>query len=173
MRMTPAYSFTLETEAIAKALAIPESGVMSAFCDGRVASRFSELWAAKCFGVIAHKSSNQRSSDGFFPTPDGDRVEIAIRTLTRRGIRFQDSIYMGGGRSCSMRQLKESIRRSDKWYVCDITGFPTIAFYKIKASLLEQWIDDGVLSTSGLSAEKFAMLLNRDATPMLRQLELV
>jgi hypothetical protein len=171
MRLTPAYSFKLDTEALAAALAIPEDAVVPAFRDGRVSSRFSELWAAKCFGIVCHKNTNNRSTDCFVEMPDGDKVEIAVRTLTR-SIRFQDSIFIGGGRKrCTLADLKQSIRRSDRWFVCDVRDFPEVRFYKIKSSVLEKWIDNGELTPSGLSAKRFTELLNRDARPMLRQLD--
>jgi hypothetical protein len=170
--MTPAYSITIDIDALASALTIDRAKVIEAFQDGRVCSRFVELWAESRFGLIRHANSNHPSSDGYFMTADGDNIQIAVRTLTRSGVRFQDSRFIGSGRSCSIDDLKASIRRSDKWFIFDIRFFPTITLLKLRCALLEQWIDSGELTPAGLSANNFAQLLNRIATPMVRQISM-
>ncbi len=169
--MTPAYSIKLNEEQLASALMLTIADIRSCFSDGRVASRFVEHWAERMFGVIKYLNTNHQSSDGYYELADGSKIEVSIRTLTDNGIRFQDSKFMGVGRSCSVSDLKASIRRADQWIVFDITPFPLIRAMKIKCSVLEHWIDMGELTPSGLSYSSFCKLLNRDDVAMHRVLE--
>jgi hypothetical protein len=168
--MTPAYSITIDAAAVAEALQITEEQTIEGFRDGRVSSRFAEYWAASMFSLVLYTNKNHRSSDGYYTLPDGSKIEVSIRTLTARGIRFQDSKFIGVGRSCSLDELKASIRRTDQWIVVNVATFPTVEGYKIKCSTLEHWIDAGELTTTGLSYARFAEQLNRDEIPMFRQL---
>jgi hypothetical protein len=169
--MSPAYSITIDAAALAGALQITEEQTIAAFRDGRVSSRFAEYWAASMFGLVLYENKNHRSSDGYYQLPDRSKIEVSIRTLTARGIKFQDSKFMGGGRSCSLDDLKASIRRTDQWRIINVANFPIVEGYAVKCSVLEHWIDAGELTPSGLSYDGFAELMNREPTlPMLRQL---
>jgi hypothetical protein len=169
--MTPAYSIRLDPNLLAEALHISVAQVYAAFTDGRVISRFVEHWAEQMFGLKKYINTNHKGSDVYYIMPDGENIEFSVRTLTAHGIRFQDSKHMGAGRTCSMEELKACIRRTDRWLVFDIRLFPLVTAYKVKCSILEQWMDKGELTTSGLSAKRFCALLNRDATAQVRQLE--
>ena len=170
--MTPGYTMLLDADSLALALQITKEQTIQAFRDGRVASRFSELWAATMFTLYLYQNKNHPSADGYYTLPDNSKIEVSIRTLTARGIKFQDSKFIGAGRSCSMTDLKASIRRTDQWIVMDVAGFPKIDGYKVKCAVLEHWIDAGELTPAGLSYSRFAIQLNRDDMPMVRQLEL-
>lgn len=170
--MTPAVSIVIDAAALADALTITEAQVKEAFRDGRVSSRFAEYWAATMYSLVLYPNKNHPSSDGYYSLPDRSKIEVSIRTLTARGIRFQDSKFIGVGRSCSLDDLKASIRRTDQWIIINVANFPTVEGYKVKCSTLEHWIDAGELTPGGLSYDGFAELMNRDAEPMLRQLAL-
>ena len=167
---TPGYSFTININLLAEALLMPEQDCVDEFRDGRVASRFTEHWAARIFGFKRHRRDHP-GSDGYYVLPEGDEIRGAVRTLTESGIKFQDSKYIGSGRSCSQQDLTRSIRNTDMWIVFDIRNFPIVEPIKVRTSILEYWIEQGDLTTAGLSAVKFAMLLNRDACPQYRQLQ--
>jgi hypothetical protein len=170
MEPTPTLSFVIDVAKLAEALEISEQNCISEFRDGRVISRFTELWAAEKFGFMRYPR-NYPGPDGYCMLADGDKVEIAIRSLTNSGIRFQAAKYIGGNRTCSRDNLTESIRNTDRWLIFDIRNFPVIDIFKIRTSLLEHWIGRGELTARGLKAQKFAMLLNRDAMPQYRLLQ--
>lgn len=164
----PKHVFELDGEKIAEALMIPLPQLTRLFRDGRVASKFVEEWATSLFGVTKHANSNHPSSDAFGKIAD-EVFEFSIRTLTWGGIRFQDSKYIGCGRSCNMADLKASIRRTDRWLVFDIRRFPEVAAYKLKTSTIEKWIDAGKLTPSGLTSEKFETLVEQDGVIVNRE----
>lgn len=163
-----------DLDKLSEALHMPSYIVREVFRDGRVAWRFAEHWAQDGFCVTRHKSNTHISTDAFVPLHGDDRVEYAIRTLTKGGIKFQDSRYYGTGRSCNLATLKECVRRSDRWIVVDITAFPVVKSYKLKSSMLDNWIDMGDLNVNGVSYDRFFQLIRRDGKlKALQQMELI
>lgn len=155
-------SIKIDTAALAKALQMPEAQVIECFRDGRVSASFAECWVEKVFRLLLHPNKNHKSSDGFLRLPDWSRIEVSIRTLTKGGIKFQRSKFMGCGRGCTMQDLKDSIRSTDLWIVVNVKTFPRVWFYPLKCAVLERWMDDGVLKVSGLSYDRFVRLLKLD-----------
>jgi len=170
--MNTFYSFTVSPPMIAAALNIPLKKVRRLFKDGRVVAGFCELWAETICGVRKHKRGNGVFSDCYALMPDEEPIEVAVRTLTPQGIKFQDSRYIGTGRTCDVPRLKASIRRFDSWIVFDICNFPRIAVYKLKGRTLEEWIDSGDLRPTGLKPQRFIDLLRSEDGPKWRPLDL-
>lgn len=164
----PLHIFELDIEKLEEAIMIPAPQLIALFKDGRVSSKFAEEWAVSLFDVFKYENSNHRSSDAY-GVIGNERFEFSVRTLTKHGIKFQDSKFMGFGRSCTLEDLKASIRRTDRWLIFDIRNFPEIAAYKLKSSTLEHWIDDRHLTQSGLSPEKFERLMSKEIVTVHRE----
>lgn len=162
MEYTQSRVFSLDLCQISSALRIPPPEVKDMFRNGVVASRFTEAWSAYLFGVTKHKSPTHMGSDAYGEI-NGERFEFAIRSLTSRGIKFQASKFIGSGRTCSIENLKLSIRMADRWLVWDIRQFPELTAYIIKSSTIEQWVDDGQLTPSGISPQRFELLIGNGA----------
>jgi len=144
---------------IAEALKISVESVTKEFQDGRVISRFAEYWAAELFGFHKHNGSNIPLTDGELTTPQMGSIKVSVRTLTKRGIKFQQSKFIGYGRSCNKENLIKSIEEVDKFCVVDITNFPKITLVLLDTKVLLRWIREEKLSQVGLNKVKFYTLL--------------
>jgi hypothetical protein len=132
--------------ALAAVLHVPEELVPRLFADGRIAFGFAELWIVKQFRARLRKGKNDPS---------------AVRMLTDEGVKFQDSKHLGIGREPATRaELKASIIDLDRRYVCDVRWFPKVTLYKLPLETLVQAIDDGRLTTKGLSPVQFIELFD-------------
>ena len=116
----------LDVNNLAKSLGISEEAVVKEFTDGRVISRFAEHWAARLYNFDKAVNSNQKGYDGVFITPLVN-LRIGVRSLTKSGIKFQDSKYIGSGRNCNTENLIESVNSFDVEIVVDIIEFPDIS----------------------------------------------
>jgi hypothetical protein len=150
--------------AIASSLEISTDAVLKEFKDGRVISRFTEHWCAELYNFVKNDSSDAEGFDGFIPSTGGlGNQKIAVRTLTARGIKFQQSKYIGSGRQCTQDNLIESLQKADYELVVDCTDFPIVLFIPIKTSdLIILAMKDGkkgvkILNPRGLSASDFYM----------------
>lgn len=122
-----------DVNAIASALGISVEAVLKEFKDGRVISRFTEHWCAELYNFVKNDSSDAEGFDGFVPSEGGlGDQKIAVRTLTARGIKFQQSKYIGSGRCCTQENLIESLQMADYELVVDCIGFPTVLFLPVK-----------------------------------------
>lgn len=133
--------------ALAAVLHVPQELVARRlFEDGRIAFGFAELWMVKQFGMRMRKGKNDPAS---------------VRMLTDEGVKFQDSKKLGVGRETATRaEVKESIIKYDRRYVCDVRWFPKVALYKIPLAMLERLIDRGQLTPAGLSPAQFIDLFD-------------
>jgi hypothetical protein len=155
-------------EHLAAAFRISEESVRELFHNGRFVSWLAEYWVRDAFKLSLYSNKNHASSDGYHALPDNSQVEHSIRVITARGIKFQASKNMGAGRSCTLNDLKDNIRKTERWIVVDVVQFPRITFYRLKCSVLERWIDNGELTTSGLPYNRFTLLCKRDRIPLVR-----
>lgn len=153
-------TMTLNADQIATALKIELAAVIKEFQDGRVASRFSEHWAARLFDFHKHNGSNVPHTDGERAISNMGSLGISVRTLTKRGVKFQQSKFIGSGRMCTMDNLVCSVEATDMVCVVDITEFPSIQFVLLDTKILLKWIRDGQLAKSGLGKVKFYTLVN-------------
>jgi hypothetical protein len=165
MALEAGYTMKIDTDTLSESLLISPDECMDAFSDGRVISRFSEYWVCKALGFTKHSNTNHKSSDAHC-----NGFEISIRSLTKNGIRFQDSRFIGAGRTCSRQDLIDSVEATDRWAVCDINDFPYIHIYQLRSMTIRQWVTEGEVTPSGLTPSKFVKLMNRDQQQMMRLL---
>jgi hypothetical protein len=163
------YRLKIDMAATAAGLFITEADALEIFKDGRAIALVAEYWVAQKTGVTRY-NNNYPGVDAFVRMPSGDRMHCAIRVLTKH-IRFQASKFMGAGRTCTMQDLKASIRKSDRWAVVDNTDLPHITIYMFPETLLEDWIDAGELTVAGMSNDRFTALVLAER-PTINQMEL-
>jgi hypothetical protein len=138
-----------DISAIAAALKITSEQVISAFRDGRGAWPFSELWGAHLYEFIKHANTNQPFSDGAVALGQLRDVNVSVKALTNRGIKFQQSKYVGFGRSTDQAGLIASIEACDRIVVVDITEFPSVSFVPIDSTRLIGAAHTGQLTVRG------------------------
>jgi len=92
------YNLSFNPKKIGDALCITENQVRDEFSDGRVISRFSEYWASRLYNFQKCKSSNEAGYDGTI-TLKLTKIKVGVRSLTKSGIKFQQSKYIGSGRN--------------------------------------------------------------------------
>lgn len=152
------FKFRLSAKAISSSVIMPEDAVPIAFGDGRVASRFSECfseyWVEHFYGWEKCKNSNQAGFDNICKTSSGDLL-VSVRCLTLNGISFQQSSYLGSGRSNSLDTLKKSLDDIHIVVVIDVTGFPWIRMLPIKRDDLLCLLNEGKLPKSRMSQNCF------------------
>lgn len=132
---------TFDIVALAAVLHIPQVLVPRLFADGRIAFGFAELWTVKQFRAPMRKGKNSPAS---------------VRMLTDEGVKFQDSDRLGVGRpTATSTEVKDSIIRWDRRYVCDVRWFPKVTLYKLPLAMLVRLVDEGKLTAAGLTPARF------------------
>jgi len=142
-----------DAEEIAKALRISPKEAVEALRDGRGAWPFSELWGARLYEFIKHSNTNKPVSDGAVALEQLRDVKISIKALTRGGIKFQQSKFVGFGRSTDRDGLVGSLEGCDRVVVVDITGFPTVRFLPLDTTRLVSAVYKDRLTTNGWSRD--------------------
>jgi hypothetical protein len=138
-----------KAEKIAAALRIDTQQAIAAFQDGRGAWPFSEYWGAKLYEFIKHSNTNKPFSDGAVALEQLRDVSISVKSLSKRGIKFQQSKYVGFGRGTDKEGLIASLEACDRVIVVDIRDFPTVRFVPIDATRLLSAAHKGDLTLSG------------------------
>lgn len=140
--------------AIADALKISEDEATSALRDGRGAWPFSEVWGGKLYDFIKHSNSNMPLSDGSVALGQLRDATVSVKALTRGGVKFQQSKFVGYGRSTDKSGLVASIEASDRVVVVDITEFPVVRFLPIDSTRLVGAAHTERLTINGWSKAK-------------------
>lgn len=155
----PQYMICLNKEKIAASLGLTVEQVIKEFKDARVISRFSEYWAGKLYDYEKIENSNNASYDGIIKNKLIGNIYISIKTLTNSGIRFQQSKYVGSGRSCDKKKLLDSFMGVDFVIVTDIINFPIIKFIPVKTDILIGLVKKDLLSCNGYKGNKFYKII--------------
>ena len=148
-------------KSISEALHIPEEAVLREFTDGRVISRFSEYWGAKLYNFEKYSNSNHKDTDGAIHTESLGDIGVSIKTLTKAGIRFQNSKNVGSGRKCSPEDLLDAILSAPRILIVDVVEFPKVSFVMLTSQTIGKWVYQKSLGINGLKREKFYELLSQ------------
>lgn len=151
----PQYKIKFDVDKIADALCITSDQAIKEFRDGRVISRFSEYWAGKIYDFKKEDNTNNEGYDGIVEIPLLGKFYVGVRSLTKSGIRFQKSKFMGSGRHCNINNLIESIQDIDFEIVVDILDFPCIIMSPVDKDKLLYLINNGELTMSGFNRKQF------------------
>ena len=151
-----------DSAAIAAALHVPRAMAEAKFRDGRVAGQWGELWAASLFDFVVHGHANVPATDGAVQASALGDLGVSVKSLTRKGVKFQQSKYQGVGRRCSQADLIDSIGRSDRHLVVDIRSFPTVDFLVLPAAWLLGKAYAERLKPAGWRADQLYDELERD-----------
>lgn len=146
------YNLIFDPNLLAEGLGITTDEIIESFKDGRVASRFVEYLSSKLYG-LEKKNSNNPGFDSIMTHPLV-LLKTEVRTIGKSGIRFQQSIDIGGKRKCSTKQLLEAIKANDFYIAVDIQDFPKVCFIPIASKKLQIFIDRGELKSGGWSRKK-------------------
>ena len=145
----------LSAEEIAAALRLTPQQIVAKFQDPRVTSWFAELWGEKLFQYTAHGSANHPGSDAAINLGDIGRFDIAVRCFMRNTLKFQKSKFIGSGRSATLDDLIQSIYDVERYIVVDLRQFPRLRFLPLDSKSLLRLIQEGKLTTSGISPGRF------------------
>ena len=151
----PNFKMVFDPRKIADALWISYDQAEKEFKDGRVVSRFSEYWTSKLYGFEKSDCSNTAGFDGTINNPLIGLIHIGVRSLTKAGIKFQQSRFVGSGRSCTHQDLVDSVRYMDFEIVVDIVDFPCVLLSAVSADKLLSMIEHRELTTTGFSRIKY------------------
>jgi len=152
-------SLTFDVALIADALHIGATEVVEAFGDGRGAWPFSEFWGRKLYDFIKHTNSNTPFSDGAFALGQLGNAAISVKALTGKGVKFQQSKYVGVGRTSTKETLISSLEACDRVVVVDVTGFPVVRFIPIESTRLVSAAHTGRLKTGGWTRKSLMVWL--------------
>jgi hypothetical protein len=142
---------------IAKALKLEPAQITAAFQDGRGAWPFSELWGERLFEFVKHSNSNEPSSDGAVALDQLRNVNVSVKALSKAGVKFQQSKFVGYGRTTTKENLIASVEACDRVVVVDITEFPKVRFIPLDGTRLVSAVHNRKLTANGWSK---ARLLN-------------
>ncbi len=147
------YEFQADAPAIAAALKIDETDVVTAFRDGRVSSRFGEYWASKVYGYERESSSNAAFSDGYIGGALG--LKVSVKSLSPASVKFQQSKDQGSGRKCTKEGLKAALKRCDRHLVVDCSEFPVLKMVAIPSAFLVDRVANDALTCNGWKPKRF------------------
>ena len=136
---------------------IEQKRVSSLMKDGRTASPFIQETLQEMSIGYKNYEGQQKGVDG----QDANGT-VEVRGLAKTGVKFQYSGDIGSGRSCDAEKLGGSLSRTDTYYISDLTDAPTIHVYRVPAYIVNNWFEEGNLTVSGLSHDKFMALVERD-----------
>jgi len=146
------------------------------FRDGRAMSAWTEKSAEEVdflvggFDAKFKRSTLEKSFDGVLHVKitskskwtEPDRQFIACRTLTNN-IKFQKSIYQGGGRPrCVSGDLINSLKDLKYYIVCDICGGEKWVHWLLCVEDLASEIKTGNLTPTGWNRQQFKDFLVRN-----------
>jgi len=155
-------TITFDIQKISESLLITSENVCTIFSDGRSCSRFNEDWASKLYTFEKCESSNNYGFDGWFFHPLLGKQSVSIRSLTKSGVKFQLSKYIGSGRKCDVEDLIKSLRACDFEIVVDICQFPVVQFCPVTSHELLEFVKNGKLGIGGWRQKQFYNLLLRE-----------
>lgn len=158
--------------AIAKALHVPEAVAVAKLRDGRVVAQWAEVWGARLYAYVVHGHANVAASDGAVLAQELGDLGVSVKSLTARGVKFQQSIFVGKNRPCSQEDLANSIARVDRYVVVDIRAFPQVDFVVLPSTWLLQETHAGRLQPGGWSASAFYREIERLGPLVLEEIDL-
>ena len=144
----------INPQKLANALWLDREQVIEEFTDGRVIARFSEHWAAKLYGFQKTVNTNDKH-DGVLTTMLRGQETFSVRCLSKNGVKFQRSCEYGAGRKGTNEQMKKYLETIDYVVIVDIVNFPFIRLMPVQSNRLVSLVDQGGLTTSGLSYNSF------------------
>lgn len=153
-----------DVAAISEALHVSEADTITALSDGRGAWPFSEMWGQKLYEFVKHTNSNAPLSDGAFVLGQLGNASISVKALTKAGVKFQQSKYVGIGRKSTKETLISSLEACDRVVVVDIVGFPTVRFIPIDATRLISAAHKERLTSAGWTKAKLYAWLKETYT---------
>jgi hypothetical protein len=142
----------INTEELSKILLISQDNIINIFKDGRNFSKFSEHWCSELYKIQLSKNNNQEGFDGVL---ENSNKKVSIKTLSKNGIKFQKSKYIGSGRFCEIKDLIESIKCVDLYIICDNTNFPIINFISLSSDYLINCVKNNILNQNGWNLKQF------------------
>lgn len=140
---------------ISAALHISEEDVIDKFSDARVTSWFAEIWGEQIFGYRKHSNANHPGSDGAISFGDLANLNIAVRCFRKNTLKFQKSKNIGSGRSATREDLIDALQSIDRYVVVDLRSIPDLAFYPLDTKQLLLMVQNGLLTTTGISPARF------------------
>ena len=149
-----------DVDAIANALKLDPPQIESAMRDGRGAWPFSEFWGEKLFEFVKHSNSNEPSSDGAVALEQLRNVNVSVKALSKNGVKFQQSKFVGFGRTTTKENLIASVESCDRVIVVDITDFPVVRFIPLDGTRLVSAVYQGKLTTNGWSKAQLVRWLD-------------
>lgn len=160
----PIYEFELDLGEVAHALWVSEEDALKGLADGRVASRWAEHWGARVGKIVKSTNTNEKGFD-LSATVADISIQVSNKCLSNSGVKFQQSRFVGSGRSCTTDDLLASLESTDLVQVVDITGLPKIRLVTVRARDLRKEVKGGRLTPSGWRRASFYDFLKRVYDP--------
>jgi hypothetical protein len=151
----PRYRLTFDPRKLSNALWISPEAVLEEFRDGRVSSRFAEHWVAALYKVTKSENTNQPGHDGVISHPLTGEWRVSVKSLTKSGVKFQHSRYVGSGRGCTVTDLRRSLEDADFVIAVDIRDFPVVRTVPVGQRALLDLVDAQCLTPTGLRPAEF------------------
>jgi len=142
---------------VARALKISEKDVREYFTDGRRVSFIIERRIAK--EVL--KGDLPQSEGAHFDILDEQGNKWEVRCISKGGIYFCPSKMVGSGRSFEESGFSEKLSEIEGYVIADITSFPNIPFWFVKAQQVLGWWKSGLLGkTTKISRTRALSLIS-------------
>ena len=149
-------TYSLPFAQIATCFGLPFDTALALFSNGRAFSQIGEEHAAIMMDFTLHAHKDVRGTDGFrLDHATGSKLLVSVKSAAKTNVKFQLSAHTGAGRACSEQDLLDSIAQAATIVVVDVRHLPQIRITEFPSECAADWIAAGILSPSGMSAERF------------------
>jgi hypothetical protein len=145
---------------IADALCVSEEVALAEMRDARVASRWAEHWGAQVEAMVKSVNTNEPGHD-ISGQAGSSNILVSNKCLTKNGVRFQDSRFIGSGRHCTVEDVKSSLDAVELVQVVDISQIPLVLITMVHSRYLRAEIHAGRLGCNGWKASAFYGFVER------------
>ena len=144
-----------DVEALTNAMKLDTTEVEQYFKDGRRMSFILERRIAR--ELIGGQIAESEGAGYDLLDKNGGKWEV--RSLTARGVYFNPSVDVGGGRSFNLENFIAKLEQIDGYLIADITKFPNVPVYAVNKEIVLAWYKSGAINKSAKASLKVAQTL--------------
>lgn len=162
MAALPTGTLTWQLDDLARVLQITPADVREYFTDGR---RVSFLIERRLAREVVAGGKLATSEGASFDLIDEAGRKWEVRSISSSGIYFCPSYMVGSGRVFIEDRFLQKLADIDGYILSDIESFPTVPFWVIPKSVIEDWYSSSLLGAGTKISRARALSLLRDWQP--------
>ena len=133
-----------DTELLQRALHLGPADIQAYFTDGRRVSFILERRLMR--EVLGGRLASSEGDD--YDVIDRDDRKWEVRSVSAGGIYFCPSYMVGSGRKFDCQGFLRKLDAIHGFAISDITRFPSVPYWLVKATVVREWWDSGRLGAA-------------------------